>query len=159
MKGAFERRLEIFFVYLLPVIVVCSKTLSRGTPAYLSPNAPKINFRDQYKNPPCTKHRRSVTGDYLSCTNSTTSTTYCIYKVSPEITFLLSRHLVPPAVCTRPNPIPCFPNLGCTNVRANSFALISRSSVKLLNLRFLETILTVSGYIRFYRPFWKSGEW
>ena len=25
---------------------------------------------------------------------------YCIYKVSPEITFLLSWHLVPPAVCT-----------------------------------------------------------
>ena len=88
MKGAFERRLEIFFVYLLPVIVVCSKTLSRGTPAYLSPNAPKINFRDQYKNLPCTKHRSSVTGDYLFCTNSTTSATYCIYKVSPEITFL-----------------------------------------------------------------------
>ena len=127
MKGAFERRLEFFvFVYLLPVIV-CSKTLktlSRGTPAYLSPNAPKINFRDQYKNLPCTKHRSSVTGDYLFCTNSTTSATYCIYKVSPEITFLLSRHLVPPAVCTRPNPIPSFLKLGCTNIRTNSFELI-----------------------------------
>ena len=35
---------------------------------------------------------------------------YCIYKVSPEITFLLSWHLVPPAVCTNPTLSPAFPS-------------------------------------------------
>ena len=89
--------------------------------------------------------------------NSTTSTTYCIYKVSPMITFLLSRHLVPPAVCTRPNPIPCFPSLGCTNIRTNSFVQMFTKVCKTIIFALSWANSEIKWIYQVLQPIYKSG--